>query len=435
MQDTLFNRLDDAATIDVTVLLLKVIGTGVSLTLLIIAVVFALSQRGQRDHQALVARCFALANLFAAVYVGADAAVRVDALLGDFSGTLFKIQLALTATVLSAAAYINLYWAMAADDHLPRAKAWTLYGTATLAVALLWIKHPSLVIASDDLIVKGMSVFADYGTLTPWYFAFVLTLTSIVLLTLMRSPQRHIDRTGWRLNLAGFLVLLAGGVHDALRELGYFLLPFSTLSFGLVCFQIGAFGFLASHYARTLRERTRQRQRLRRLNDELERDPATGLFSRRYLQDLLDRKPASGRGGLLFIDLDNFKSINDRFGHLFGDQVIATAAQELRSQLRAVDVPCRWGGDEFLVYLPDTGPEDIGRLAARLRDRVTALRFDSAPGLSIRMSMGYSGLGADGWRASVARADQALYASKHRGRDQLTVSASDTTVELAEPHD
>lgn len=432
MPETLFTRLESAATIDVIVLLLKLIGMGISVTLLIMAAVFALSQRGQRDHQARIARSFALANLFATLYVSADAAVRVDTLTGSLSGTLFKIQLALAATVLSAAAYLGLYWTMNATSQLHRRTVLALCGILALAVALIWIQHPALVIASDELTLKGMSVFADYGALTPFYFALLLGLTSLALVTLSRSTRRHTDRWGWRLNLAGFLVLLVAGIHDALRELGLFLLPFSTLPFGMVCFQVGAFGFLASHYGRTLRERSQQNQQLRRLNDELERDPASGLFTRRYLQDLLERDRTPAGAGLLFIDLDNFKRINDDYGHLFGDQVIVTAAQELRMQLRAQDVPCRWGGDEFLVYLPDTGPDEASVLASRLRDRIAALRFDAAPGLSIRMSMGYAPLGPEGWRASVARADQAMYASKHKGRDQLTIDTSPASLQIAD---
>lgn len=427
MSDAFPYQLQNATTMDVVILVLKIASTGISVTLLGIVLLFALSQRRQRNHHSRVAWAFLLANLCATLYVGADAAVRIDALMGTFQTTLFKIQLALTATVLAAASYLALYRIMAARAGPPRTQLLGLAAIALTTAALIWIPHPNLIIASDTLTRTGMSVFADYGTLTPLYFGFLLALTSVVLITLIRSPQRYVDRGGWQLNLAGLLLLAGAGAHDALRELGRFLLPFSTLSFGMVCFQIGAFGFVALQYARMLRERRQQTQRLQQLHRQLERDPATGLYSRRHLQELLDAGSLPDPAGLLFIDLDNFKRINDHYGHLVGDRVLTAAAQALCEQLRDDDLPCRWGGDEFLVYLPNSTPEAVTALSERLRHQLTALKVDEAPNLKVCMSMGYARLEADGWRPSLARADQALYASKRAGRDRLTVFGSATS--------
>lgn len=421
MSDALPYQLQTTTSVDVVILVLKIASTGISATLLGIVLLFALFQRRQYNHHSRVAWAFLAANLCATLYVGADAAVRIDALMGTFQSTLIKIQLALTATVLAAATYLALYWIMAARAELPRTRLLGLAAVVLAAAAVIWIPHPHLIIASDSLTRTGMSVFADYGTLTPLYFGFLLALTSLVLITLLRSPQRHVDRAGWQLNLAGLLLLLSAGAHDALRELGHHLLPFSTLSFGMVGFQIGAFGFVALQYARILRERRLQAQRLQQMHQQLERDPATGLYSRRHLQDLLEAGKLPEQGGLLFIDLDNFKRINDHYGHLVGDRVLTAVAQALFRQLRDHDLPCRWGGDEFLVYLPDSSPEAVITLSERLRRHLTALKVDEAPDLEVRISMGYARLETDGWRPSLARADQALYASKRAGRDRLTV--------------
>ncbi|MEX0730078.1 MAG: GGDEF domain-containing protein [Aquisalimonadaceae bacterium] len=425
MYDNVLSSFGQASSVDLTVLWLRIIATGVSLTLLVIITAFALTHHGDRDRHATIAKCFALANLFAMLYVGADTAVRVDALLGDLSATLPKVRMALATVVLAIAAYINLYLALAARGSLPWRWMATLYGISALLAGILWIDHPALVIASEQMTQKGMSVFPDYGALAPWFFGLALVLASSVFVILLRSPLRNVDRGGWWLNLVGFSALFAAGFHDALRELGVFLLPVSTLSLGFTCFQVGAFAFLSWHYARTLREGRQQRVALQRMSDQLDRDHATGLYSKPYLQKLLDGRQGSeaATGGLLFVDLDDFKAVNDRHGHLFGDTVIAGVATALRTELRGQDVPCRWGGDEFLIYLPDIGPDQVAGLASRLTLQVESMQFDEVPGFRIGISMGYARLAGGNWRAGVASADRAMYVSKRNGRNQLTIAA------------
>ncbi|MCH8505644.1 MAG: diguanylate cyclase [Ectothiorhodospiraceae bacterium] len=412
--------------IDWTITWIKLAASGVSLTLLVIVAAFALSQYRNGDRQTAVAKCFALANLFVFVYVSADAAVRLDALLGSLDGTLDKIRLALGAVPLATIASIPLFWVVAARGRPIRGRIVALYAVGCTTALLLWVEHPALFIASDQLFRQDLSVFPDYAALAPAYFGLIFILAAVVIRLIIVSPLRRTDRNGWRLSMLGFAALLLAGAHDSLRELGVYLLPTSTLSLGFVLFQLSAFAFLALHYARTLREGQQQREALRRMTQMLRRDPVTGLFNKTHLQELLDAQPKSAAGGLLFIDLDNFKTINDRYGHLCGDAVINALATALRDQLRSEDLPCRWGGDEFLVYLPGASIDDVSKLAERLRVTVSATVFEGAPDLAPSMSMGYAPLRDDGWRRALSRADAALYTSKRRGRDRLTIASPET---------
>jgi diguanylate cyclase (GGDEF)-like protein len=128
------------------------------------------------------------------------------------------------------------------------------------------------------------------------------------------------------------------------------------------------------------------------------------------------------------IDIDHFKSVNDRFGHSTGDQVIMLVASALMSQLRPDDLLCRYGGEEFCVLLPDADAGQARAVAERLRDAVEAnvcpgLRLPAAP--VITASFGVAG-GAErrpSLDALINAADGALYESKRAGRNRVTMAA------------
>lgn len=422
-QSPFIASLEHASTLDVWILCLKVMATGISSSLLLFVSVFAWSRRGQRDRESVLAARFAFANFFAALYIASDTAVRLDVFLEDFSHTLFYYRLALSAVILSVAAYAGLY--MALDNRFRGARhlAPAVFATTLAAAGLVWVDDPRLIIANNALHVRGASVFADYGAAAPWFFALGIALFAGICIGLFRAAREPGRRLGLRINLAGFGLLLAAGIHDTLRELGIYVLPFSTLSLGYTAFQMGAFGYVALHYSRTLRDRRHQHSRLQDLKNRVTHDARTGVYNRTFLEELLDQRAASDGGGLLFIDLDDFKSVNDRFGHLVGDVLLRRVAKTLCDNLRAGDFPCRWGGDEFVVYLVDTDADKVRALAERLRSDVEAIRIDGAPDLRARVSLGFAPIAGTGWRDSLARADQALYESKHAGKDRLTLAA------------
>jgi diguanylate cyclase (GGDEF)-like protein len=156
-------------------------------------------------------------------------------------------------------------------------------------------------------------------------------------------------------------------------------------------------------------------------------DPVSGLFNRRYFQARLDEELQRAHRhalsvGLLMIDVDDFKSINDQFGHLAGDAVIADIGEILRRSVRVFDICTRYGGEEFAVVMPGSGPEDAARIAERIRERIEAYR-PSIPELSmlritasIGLSVSSTGTSA---RDLISVADQALYQAKRAGKNQV----------------
>lgn len=153
-------------------------------------------------------------------------------------------------------------------------------------------------------------------------------------------------------------------------------------------------------------------------------DPLTGLFNRRHAMErldaavqaaFLDRTPLS----LVLIDLDHFKSINDRYGHRRGDRVLRHFAEAGRSQLRGQDVFARIGGEEFMVLMPGTGAMEAMHAVQRLRRHIARAENRADIGCTYTMSAGiaeYCGTSAD---VFFENADRALYRAKHLGRDRI----------------
>ncbi|MFL6034932.1 MAG: GGDEF domain-containing protein [Gaiellaceae bacterium] len=158
----------------------------------------------------------------------------------------------------------------------------------------------------------------------------------------------------------------------------------------------------------------------RRLADT---DALTGLRNRRFFHETLQRECTRahryGRSlALLVLDVDDFKAINERVGHLSGDGVLAETAFRLRAALRASDIACRVGGDEFAIVLPEAGARQAGQLYERIERAVSSAAIGSIERLTL--SGGVAQL-ADGEVAAAffERADDALYRAKQRGKAQL----------------
>lgn len=156
--------------------------------------------------------------------------------------------------------------------------------------------------------------------------------------------------------------------------------------------------------------------------------PLTGVGNRRYCEQALANQlrellPGPRSVGLLFLDVDKFKSYNDRYGHEVGDVVLKIVARTLSRDLRAFDFVGRWGGEEFLVILPRMNKNDLEDTANRLRVLVESSSSETSQGkLTVTVSMGAT-LAAPGEtpEAVVARADKLMYASKQDGRNRVTV--------------
>lgn len=163
-----------------------------------------------------------------------------------------------------------------------------------------------------------------------------------------------------------------------------------------------------------------------RLQEMATTDRLTGLLNRQasellFAQAAREQKRRPAPLTVMLLDLDHFKKINDRFGHLAGDRVLEATARLLRSSVREVDVCCRWGGEEFLVLLKDCDAAAAGLLAEKLRQRMEAARVEAdALELGVTLSIGLTTFGpGDTPESALARADTALYAAKAGGRNRV----------------
>ncbi|WP_136416547.1 sensor domain-containing diguanylate cyclase [Herbaspirillum sp. ST 5-3] len=178
-------------------------------------------------------------------------------------------------------------------------------------------------------------------------------------------------------------------------------------------------------------ERKRAEEDLQALQNQLReqafRDPLTGLYNRRYLEETLWRELArAGREGhplsILIGDVDHFKRLNDTYGHLAGDEVLRTLGRLLQHHARSSDIPCRYGGEEFVVVLPDMPPEAAQARAELVRRDVEDLHiaFGEAE-IVATLSIGVSSYPTHGKTAEelIGAADHALYAAKQSGRNRV----------------
>jgi diguanylate cyclase len=172
-------------------------------------------------------------------------------------------------------------------------------------------------------------------------------------------------------------------------------------------------------------------QALAGVREEALTDPLTGLYNRRYLWEFLRREwvRARRRGqplSVIMLDLDHFKRINDSFGHQAGDYVLAAVAGLLRNQIRASDIVCRYGGEEFALVLPEASRESVRQRAEEIRSAIKQLdlRHQGVALGRITASLGIAQFPnhADGPDALMTAADAALYEAKSTGRDRAVFS-------------
>ena len=129
------------------------------------------------------------------------------------------------------------------------------------------------------------------------------------------------------------------------------------------------------------------------------------------------------RGVRLNLDLDDFKALNDKFGHLRGDAALRISANVLRRTLRKQDTVCRYGGEEFMVVLPETSVEQASIIAARIFTQVERTGLEHAMPLTVSIGLTEVDSVTDTVETILARADHALYASKARGRNRFSVDS------------
>jgi diguanylate cyclase (GGDEF)-like protein len=171
----------------------------------------------------------------------------------------------------------------------------------------------------------------------------------------------------------------------------------------------------------------RQVRKISALHDELQeqaiRDPLTGLYNRRYLDETLEREFSRARRGdypisVILMDIDQFKRVNDTYGHKAGDRVLKSLGEIVHLHIRAGDFACRFGGEEFVIVMPETAIETAAARADEIRKRFYAARFFKADHAVVpSLSIGVAAFPAHGKTAGVVlnAADHAMYAAKSSG--------------------
>jgi len=183
--------------------------------------------------------------------------------------------------------------------------------------------------------------------------------------------------------------------------------------------------FLLSLVTMMRTEYDRIARHARSMENAANTDPLTGIANRRALEDWMqsfDRHDGEKSAALVLFDIDHFKTINDQYGHLVGDEILVMTAQLIRSQLRAVDRVGRWGGEEFLVILDDVAMAHALSFADRIRHLVTVSAHPVAGSVTVSAGIALCSPGeavADTFRA----ADAALYSAKSAGRNRVSESS------------
>jgi diguanylate cyclase (GGDEF)-like protein len=163
------------------------------------------------------------------------------------------------------------------------------------------------------------------------------------------------------------------------------------------------------------------------LHAQSTRDPLTGLFNRRYMEDSLERElyraaREGGTLGVIMADLDHFKDFNDQSGHVAGDAVLRSLADLMSSSVRAEDIVCRFGGEEFTILLPNANLDETRERAETIREATSGLVVSDSQHVTLSLGVAaYPGHGTSA-RELIEVADAALYAAKASGRDRVVTA-------------
>ncbi|HTB01080.1 MAG TPA: GGDEF domain-containing protein [Bradyrhizobium sp.] len=256
---------------------------------------------------------------------------------------------------------------------------------------------------------------------------FLCTLFVVFNFGSLRSTARQtaLVWTATALGLAGLFLLTDKPIslpHDSYLE------RFATMSvFVLTIGRCMFLGMFSSQMRQSLyASGVKLREAYKRIEELAELDELTGSFNRRCIMRMLDDEIARAHRinapcSIALIDLDWFKRINDAFGHPTGDEVLRTFAITVFANIRSIDRFGRYGGEEFLLLLPDTSSEAAAPILDRLRAIIADLDWSAfSPGMTVTISAGLATLAADeNPDTLLARADSALYAAKARGRNRI----------------
>jgi len=277
---------------------------------------------------------------------------------------------------------------------------------------------------SVAITVATLLVALTGGVASPFFFAFPLIVGGAALVV---APRITLALTA-AATIGYVLAVLAGSAAGSLG-------PAAAATVGVNLTALILLAYVAMVIARAQR---RTRDAAIRLSTV---DSLTGLFNRTFFFAAIEREIArsarSGRGFcLLMMDLDELKAINDRLGHFYGDRVLRGVGEVITQGVRQIDTAARYGGDEFVVLLPETDPTGAFVLAEKIRLGVHAMAVELPAGSPHpSLSIGYVSFPDDGRTADelIISADGAMYASKRAGKDRVTGVSIPRTGQPATP--
>lgn len=193
----------------------------------------------------------------------------------------------------------------------------------------------------------------------------------------------------------------------------------------IFCFQVNIKLLQNQHHTITLQDITASRLKETSLSNKAYHDPLTGIFNRQYfyeyiLNDDSFRIPSSSESGIMMIDLDDFKVINDTYGHAMGDEVLKKTSQTIQNSIRKGDYVIRWGGEEILVILHIQTKRQLLTTAQNIRHKITTNSFGNLQ--MITASFGVTLMNnSESFDTAIARADSALYRAKKLGKNRVEI--------------
>ncbi len=397
-------------------------------TALATAVFSATDDRG--DPQRQLGRHIRAASVVSGVFMLGTGALYLASYLNQPSLMDPAYRLALFSGLLAGPAYIVLHHTLMGESFYARWLAPRLYGLSVIAGLLLVGTGPYFVIADSGWDLWRGNPLPHFG-LGLWIYAVIGgCFTGYMAVQAARIVRFKGRDAFWLLYGAALVVACLAAGADLMRQFKAFPVGVPTLWLGLLLLQISAFALFARQFRLLRDERRTMAEKLERLRRLLIRDGLTGLYTRAYLESVvrhhLARMGRDGRElGVLFLDVDNFKGINDRFGHSQGDVVLRKVGEVLRTTVRGGDLPARWAGDEFVVLLPDTRGVEGRRVAVRILRAIRQTDFGLGEEGGVTVSMGYTVVRPDlepDWRTILEQVDRAMYHAKSRGKNRVAVS-------------
>jgi diguanylate cyclase (GGDEF)-like protein len=283
-------------------------------------------------------------------------------------------------------------------------------------------------LAMAQTVMAQSLIAASYSVTGPVHGATVIMLALVMVFGMFSLRPAAVRQ------VCLFTVTLMGGVMYwcAVHQPAYYPARQEMFNFVLTAIAMLAItqlsGQLTNMRTRLKTQKIALEQAVAHIKEMAARDELTGLPNRRRMMSLLEEHATRhARGGSRFyvclIDLDHFKNINDSYGHAAGDAVLRAFATQAQFVLRSTDMIGRWGGEEFLLLLPETPPGEPTLGVTRLRDRLSTMApSPTLPDLRLRFSAGFARY-EDGEpiEQAIERADRALYAAKWAGRNRSVV--------------